>query len=112
MNSLPQHIGRFRIERILGQGGFGVVYLGHDEKLQRRVAIKIPKPQFVQRTEDKELYLKEARTVAGLEHPNIVSRSGGREHTVDQDERVYLVDFGLALANRTVIRVPRILQMT
>ncbi len=72
MNSLPQHIGRFRIERILGQGGFGVVYLGHDEQLQRRVAIKIPKPQFVQRTEDKELYLKEARTVAGLEHPNIV----------------------------------------
>ena len=55
---LPRQIGRFRIERILGQGGFGVVYLGHDEQLQRKVAIKDPKPQFVQRAEDRELYLK------------------------------------------------------
>ena len=70
--AIPQYIGRFRIEQILGQGGFGVVYLGLDEQLQRKVAIKVPKPQFVQRTEDRELYFKEARTVAGLEHPNIV----------------------------------------
>ena len=69
---LPQQIGRFRIERILGQGGFGVVYLGFDDQLQRKVAIKVPKPQFVQRAEDRELYLKEARTVASLEHPSIV----------------------------------------
>ena len=48
-NALPQHIGRFRIEKILGQGGFGVVYLGRDVQLQRKVAIKVPKPQFVQR---------------------------------------------------------------
>ena len=61
---LPRQIGRFRIERILGQGGFGVVYLGHDEQLQRKVAIKVPKPQFVERAEDRELYLKEARTVS------------------------------------------------
>jgi hypothetical protein len=46
--ALPRTVGRFRIERILGQGGFGVVYLGHDEKLQRRVAIRVPKPQFVE----------------------------------------------------------------
>ncbi len=71
-NALPQNIGRFRIEKILGQGGFGIVYLGQDEQLQRSAAIKVPKPQFVQRAEDRELYLTEARTVAGLEHPNIV----------------------------------------
>ena len=69
---IPTDIGRFRIEAIFGKGGFGVVYLGHDEQLQRKVAIKVPRPQFVQRPEDRELYLKEARTVAGLEHPNIV----------------------------------------
>ncbi len=71
-NTLPQHIGRFRIEKILGQGGFGVVYLGFDDQLQRKVAIKKPRPQFVQRAEYRELYLKEARTVAGLEHPTIL----------------------------------------
>ncbi len=70
--ALPPLIGRFRVERILGQGGFGFVYLGLDEQLQRKVAIKVPRPQFVERSEDREIYLKEARTVAGLEHPNIV----------------------------------------
>ena len=69
---LPGKIGRFVIESILGRGGFGVVYLATDQQLQRKVALKVPHPQLVQRPEDAELYLKEARTVAGLEHPNIV----------------------------------------
>jgi eukaryotic-like serine/threonine-protein kinase len=68
----PQRIGRYRIERILGEGGFGVVYLAHDEQLQRRVAVKVPHPRLVTRPEDAEAYLTEARTVASLDHPNIV----------------------------------------
>ena len=69
---IPAHIGRFRVESILGRGGFGVVYLAFDEQLERRVAVKLPHPRFVLRPEDREIYIKEARMVASLEHPNIV----------------------------------------
>ncbi len=69
---LPQHIGRYRVERILGQGGFGLVYLAHDEQLQRLVAIKVPHRRLVAKATDAQAYLAEARTVAGLDHPHIV----------------------------------------
>jgi serine/threonine protein kinase/formylglycine-generating enzyme required for sulfatase activity len=71
--SQPQHIGRYRIERTLGKGGFGLVYLAHDDQLQRLVAIKVPQRQQVSMPEDAQAYLNEARTVASLDHPNIVS---------------------------------------
>src|SRR5258708_37614279 len=68
----PQHVGRYRIEKVLGQGGFGLVYLAHDDQLQRLVAIKVPHRKLVARPEDAAAYLTEARTVANLDHPNIV----------------------------------------
>ena len=68
----PQHIGRFAVERILGQGGFGTVYLARDDQLQRLVAIKMPHRYLVSRPEDAQAYLTEARTVAALDHPNVV----------------------------------------
>src|SRR6266404_999214 len=71
-DSHPQHIGRYRIERILGKGGFGLVYLAHDDQLQRLVAIKVPHAYLVAQAVHAEAYLSEARTVAGLDHPNIV----------------------------------------
>src|SRR5262249_51704646 len=69
---VPQQIGRYRVERTLGEGGFGLVYLAHDEQLQRPVAVKVPHRRLVSRPEDAEAYLTEARTVAGLDHSNIV----------------------------------------
>jgi serine/threonine protein kinase/formylglycine-generating enzyme required for sulfatase activity len=68
----PQHIGRYQVEKVLGQGGFGLVYLAHDEQLQRLVAIKVPHRKLVDRPEAADAYLTEARTVANLDHPHIV----------------------------------------
>src|SRR5450432_358926 len=68
----PQHVGRYRIEKVLGQGGFGLVYLAHDGQLQRYVAINVPHRKLVDRPEAAQAYLTEARTVANLDHPNIV----------------------------------------
>jgi len=68
----PQRIGRYRVEKLLGRGGFGLVYLAQDEQLQRLVAIKVPHRKLVDSPEDAQAYLIEARTVANLDHPNIV----------------------------------------
>ncbi len=45
----PSQIGRYRIIRRLGQGGFGWVYLAHDDDLDRPVAIKVPNPERITR---------------------------------------------------------------
>ena len=71
-DKLPSSIGRYKVEKILGCGGFGMVYLARDETLDRPVAVKVPHAKLVSRPEDAELYLAEARTVASLDHPNIV----------------------------------------
>jgi serine/threonine protein kinase/formylglycine-generating enzyme required for sulfatase activity len=76
---VPDRIGRYRIERVLGCGGFATVYLGYDEDLQRRVAVKVPHPE---RVADAEAYLTEARILARLDHANIVP-----VHDVGRTER-------------------------
>ena len=78
-------LGRYRLERILGAGGFGVVWLAHDERLQRDVAVKvIPREQpgaGVTRAE------REARVAARLNHPGVVGL-----YELDHDEHsTYLV---------------------
>ena len=71
-SSFPQKIGRYRTIKLLGEGGFGRVYLAHDDELDRPVAIKVPRPDRISRPEDVEAYLTEARTLARLDHPCIV----------------------------------------
>jgi serine/threonine protein kinase/formylglycine-generating enzyme required for sulfatase activity len=68
----PHRIGRYRIDRVLGEGGFGRVYLAHDDELHRPVAIKVPHRHRIAHPEDVEAYLAEARVLASLDHPNIV----------------------------------------
>jgi serine/threonine protein kinase/formylglycine-generating enzyme required for sulfatase activity len=68
----PSHIGRYRVERLLGEGGFGRVYLARDEQLQRLVAVQVPHRRLITTVEAADAYLAEARTVASLDHANIV----------------------------------------
>ena len=67
-----QAIGRYRVEKILGEGGFGVVYLAYDDELKRRVAIKVPQAHRIRSPNDAEAYLVEAQILATLDHPHIV----------------------------------------
>ena len=65
-------IGRYEVRRALGQGGYGRVYLGYDSDLDRLVAIKVPIAARPSVLIDVEGYLREARMLARLSHPNIV----------------------------------------
>ncbi len=81
-------LGRYRILRQLGAGGFGRVYLAEDEQLQRQVAIKVPHLEQLSSSIGPSSYLDEARTVAALDHPHIAT-----VFDVGQSERfpVYVV---------------------
>ena len=63
--------GGYRIVREIGRGGMGVVYEGVDETLQRRVAVKRLLQDAQTLPEDRERFLREARLVAQLKHPNL-----------------------------------------
>jgi serine/threonine-protein kinase len=65
-------VGQFSLERELGRGGMGVVYLAREVRLDRHVAIKLLPPQLAAQPQLRERFLREARTAARLSHPYIV----------------------------------------
>src|SRR6476646_11415541 len=71
--ALDKAIGfQYRIERLLGRGGMGAVYLAHELALDRDVAIKVLPPELANTEEVRERFKREARTAARLNHPNVV----------------------------------------
>lgn len=72
--------GRFRFESQIGVGGYGLVYRAFDPKLNRIVAVKIPK-DFIALTADRaERFVREAKAAGQLHHPNIVAIHDVGEH--------------------------------
>ncbi len=67
-----QHIGRYDIKSLIGQGGMSAVYLGYDPRSQREVAIKILPPYYLHSSKFRERFEREALMIALLEHPAIV----------------------------------------
>ena len=68
----PKSVGRYEFVRAIGKGSFGEVFLARDPELQRSVAIKVPTRQRIEMGGGTNEFLEEARTVAKLDHPNIV----------------------------------------
>ena len=71
----------YRIERSLGQGGMGVVFLARDLTLDREVAVKVVHPELALHGSIAQRFLAEARVIARLRHPNIVAVHAAGEST-------------------------------
>jgi Protein kinase domain len=66
-------LGRFRVLKLLGEGGMGMVFLADDPDLDRRVALKVMKPEAASHEQGRKRFLREARTAAAVEHDNVVA---------------------------------------
>ena len=70
---LPVYNGRYQLHRQLGRGGMAIVYLAHDQLLDRPVAVKVLNADFAGDPSFVERFRREAQAAANLNHPNIVS---------------------------------------
>ena len=69
---IGQVIDNYEIQYMIGRGGMGIVYRGYHPDLQKYVAVKVLRPELALQKGFYERFLQEARTIARLEHPNIV----------------------------------------
>ncbi len=71
--ALPRTVeAKYRVDRLLGTGGMGAVYVGHDMRLDRDVAIKVVRADLLTNPDARARFRREAQLVARLEHPGVV----------------------------------------
>ena len=90
--------GRYRLERRLGRGGMGTVYAAVDVALDRPVAVKVVRDEWVHNPMATQRFRREARAVAGFAHPNVVTVY---DYGVETGSRVFLV---MELLHGTTLR--------
>src|SRR6185503_10310703 len=73
VKELSGRIGKYEILSPLGKGAMGMVYLAHDTKLERDVALKVMVAQIADDPELKRRFEREAKAVARMTHPNVVT---------------------------------------
>jgi serine/threonine protein kinase len=90
------------LERELGRGGMGAVYLARDVRLERPVAIKFLPPEMAMRQDLRARFLQETRTAASFSHPNIVP-----VHAIEERERILCFVMGYVEGETLTARVKR-----
>jgi serine/threonine protein kinase len=92
-----QHLGHYHLLRLLGSGGMGEVYLAEDARIGQQVAIKVIRnegiayPGSESAKEAARLFEREAKAIARLDHPNILSLYAYGEETLNDIPLTYLV---------------------
>src|SRR5262245_20853336 len=67
-----EQIAGYLIEAFAGRGGMGEVYLAVDQRLGRKVAVKVLAPRLAEDERFRERFLRESRRAAGIDHPNVI----------------------------------------
>ena len=103
LSDIRQQLGdRYAIERELGRGGMGAVYLARDLRLDRLVALKVLPSELAGDSALRERFLRETRTAASFSHPNIVP-----VHAVEEREGVLAFAMGFVEGESIAERVRR-----
>lgn len=92
-------LAHYNVVGSLGKGGMGEVYVAEDSKLQRRVALKVLPQEMASDPERKARFEREARAVAALSHPNIVTI-----HSVEEADGVNFITMEL-VEGRTLAKM-------
>lgn len=95
-------LGHYRIERLLGEGGMGKVYLADDLRLTRKVALKLLPPTLIEHPDRLRRFKHEAKAASGLNHPNILTI---HEFGSDQGSNYIVTEFVDGVTLREKIRV-------
>jgi Tol biopolymer transport system component len=98
---IGQTLGHYTILARIGKGGMGEVYLAHDQKLDRRVALKVLPPELAG-GERQVRFAREAKALAALNHPNIVT-----VHSVEEDRGIPFITMELVEGSTLADRLPR-----
>lgn len=97
--------GRYQLLHSLGQGGMALVFEGHDQLLERRVAIKLLRKDYSGIPGFRERFLQEARSAANLTHPNIVTVY---DFGIDADEAFIVMELADGQDIKTILQSGRI----
>ena len=85
-------LAHYKILEKIGAGGMGEVYLAHDTKLDRKIALKVLPPELAESEERRARFKREAKAIAALNHPNIV-----QVYSVEEADGVHFITMELGV---------------
>ena len=95
-------LAHYKILEKIGSGGMGEVYLDKDTKLDRKVALKVLPPELAENEERRARFKREAKAIAALNHPNIVT-----VHSVEEDDGVHFITMELVEGQTVTELLPK-----
>ena len=101
-NLIGQTVAHYKIVHKIGSGGMGDVYLAEDITLDRKVALKVLPPELASDAERRARFTREAKALAALNHPNIVT-----VHSVEEADGVHFITMELVKGQTLAAMLPR-----